>query len=148
MYRSWIRCRMYSGEACTQEKRYFVPDIGFCALHSCSISPPSLPAAALCPSCPPFTAQLHFFHFTSANPSWHAKKSKHTQMCLPALFLQLHLSTSRKMSGRGSRSLHLSPHTHRGDPRAPRHGGSAAWGARLASVGSEQLVRQAALYHV
>lgn len=114
MFRSWIRCRIYSGEACRQEKRYFVPHVGSCALHFISL--PSFPAAALCPSFPPFTAQLHFFHFTSAAPSWHTKRSKHTRVCLPALFLQLHLSTSWKMSGRGSRSLHLSLHMHRGDP--------------------------------
>lgn len=67
-----------------KRKGLFVPDVGFYALYSFSISPPPPSAAALHPSRPPFTAQLHFFHFTSAIPSWHTKKSKHTHECLPS----------------------------------------------------------------
>lgn len=135
MCRSWIRCRVYSGEPCRQEERYFVPDVGFYALHSFPISPPSFSLAALHPSCPPFTAEPHFFHSTSAMPSWHTKK-KQTHPCVPslagsALFLQLHLSTSWKMSCQGSRSLPPAPaHAQRGPTAVLQHfvgHGSPLW---------------------
>lgn len=56
--------------------------MGFYALHSCSISSPPFPAASLRPSCPPFTAQLYFFHSTSATFPGTLKKQTHP--CMPS----------------------------------------------------------------
>lgn len=102
MCRSRIMCRIYSGEACRQEKRYFVPGVGFYALRSFSIPPPPSSAAASRPSCPPFTAQPHFFHFTSAIPSWHSKKSKHTHERLPSLALPCSFSSIYRRPEKGA----------------------------------------------
>lgn len=90
------------------EARYFLPDENFYAFHSFSNAPPPFSAAVLCPSCPPFTIQLHFCHFTSSIPSYYTRKTKQTHMYIHLCALRCSFSSTywrpKKMSAWGSKS--------------------------------------------